>query len=666
MAQWQLAFSLDREAGYPVFRQITRAITADIARGRLRPGARLPGTRTLARQLAVNRNTVLAAYADLTAEGWVTSSAASGTFVSPALPDQPPGAVRVAPAATPGFSLRTTPAVDGHAAHPRGTIDLSSGQPDLATIPVELLGRAYRRALRLGHERLLGYCDPAGHPRLREALAEMVSATRSLPADPANVLVTRGSQMAWTLLARALFGPGDTVAVETLGYRPAWKALQHTGARLAPVPVDAAGLRVDAVDDLARTAQLRAVYVTPHRQYPTTVTMAADRRMRLLELASRYRFAVIEDDYDHEFHYQGRPVQPLASLDDKGTVIYVGTLSKVFAPGLRIGFVVAPASFVESLAAHRVVLDLAGDHVVEAAVAELLRDGEIQRNVNRLRRIYARRHDALLTALDTHLPRVVRVIPADGGLGVWGAAEGIDVDEWAQRALGQGVAFYPGRRYAFSGEPLPCLRLSFAPLRERQIDEAVRRMARALPARLPAEDLLRAARTPLRQSPPPATASSDGRSPSQAQLYPPRKGTPKTAIGSHADLAGSRSRRRSATAVRIALETISLPSAIGPGDSIASAARMATKAEPQRMTVASPARNAARSPDGASGAVAAPSAIARLWCRPDRARTRPDGRARARRKACGLGKPAIQRQHRDGRRPGGRGADREGQCRRRA
>src|SRR5262249_32582686 len=145
------------------------------------------------------------------------------------------------------------------------------------------------------------------------------------------------------------------------------------------------------------------------------------------------------------------------------------------------------------------------------------RDGEIQRNVNRLRRIYSRRHDALLTALDTHLPRVVRVIPADGGLGVWGAAEGIDVDEWAQRALAQGVAFYPGRRYAFSGEPLPCLRLSFAPLGERQIDEAVRRMARALPARLPAGDLLRAAQAPLRQSPPPATASSDGRSPSQAQ-----------------------------------------------------------------------------------------------------------------------------------------------------
>jgi GntR family transcriptional regulator / MocR family aminotransferase len=480
VAQWELAVTLDREAEYPVFRQIARALTTDIVRGRLRPGTRLPGTRTLARQLAVNRNTVLAAYADLAAEGWVTASAASGTFVSARLPDPPAGAVRRAPAALPGFAARPAPATRGRAVHPRGTLDISSGQPDLAMIPAELLGRAYHRALRLGHERLLGYCDPAGHPGLREGLAEMVSATRSLPAGAANILVTRGSQMAWTLIARALLEPGDTVAVEHLGYRPAWEALRHTGARLAPVPVDPAGLRVDVLAGLARTTRLRAVYITPHRQYPTTVTMAAERRMRLLDLASRYQFAVIEDDYDHEFHYQGRPVQPLASLDDRGNVIYVGTLSKVFAPGLRVGFVVAPAAFVESLVAHRVVLDLTGDHVVEAAVAELLRDGEIQRHVNRLRRVYARRHDALLTALDTHLPRVVRVTPADGGLGVWGTADGIDVDRWAQRALDHGVAFHPGRRYAFSGESLPCLRLSFAPLSERQIDEAVRRMARAL------------------------------------------------------------------------------------------------------------------------------------------------------------------------------------------
>jgi GntR family transcriptional regulator / MocR family aminotransferase len=481
---WELTITLSRNADFPVFRQIARAIVADITRGRLRPGMRLPGSRALAGRLEVNRNTVLAAYTELAAEGWVQTSAASGTFVSHGLPEQPRRTSGRRPATEPAFDVRPVPATLRPAVHPRGVLNLSSGQPDLTSVPAELLARAYRRALRLRHEQVLGYGDPAGYPRLREALAEMVSATRSLPALPENIIVTRGSQMAWTLLTRALVGPGDVVAVENLGYRPAWEAFGHTGARLLPVPVDEAGLRTDLLAELATglagTERLRAVYITPHRQYPTTVTMAADRRMQLLELAERHGFAIIEDDYDHEFHSEGRPVQPLASLDDRGGVVYVGTLSKVFAPGLRIGFVVAPTSFVESLAAHRMVLDLGGDQALEAAVAQMLQDGEIQRHVNRVRRVYAGRRDTLLTELDSNLSEVVSVTPAEGGLGVWCAVDGVDVDVWAQRALRHGVTFHTGRRYALSGERLPYLRLSFAALNEGDIRVAVRRMAGAL------------------------------------------------------------------------------------------------------------------------------------------------------------------------------------------
>ncbi|MEV4253076.1 PLP-dependent aminotransferase family protein [Spirillospora sp. NPDC049652] len=489
MSQWELAVTLDRETGFPVFRQIAHAIAGDIARGRLRPGTRLPGTRTLAHRLEVNRNTVLAAYQELIEEGWLMTSAASGTFVSSQLPAGAPTprkvTVRGRSASTAAaFDIRPAPTLPGPVVRPRGVLDISSGQPDLSSIRSEELSRAYRRALRLGHRQLLGYCDPAGHPRLRDALAEMVSATRSLPADSANILITNGSQMAWTLLGLSLLGPGDTIAVEALGYRPAWEAFRQIGARLTPVPVDEAGLRVDALAEIARTERLRAVYITPHRQYPTTVTLSAKRRMALLDLAARHGFAVIEDDYDHEFHDEGRPVQPLASLDTHGSVVYVGTLSKVFAPGLRIGFVVAPASFVESLAARRMVLDLHGDHVVQVAVAELLHDGEIQRHVNRLRRDYAARRTALLAALEEHLPGVVHATPSAGGLGVWCSVENdIDVDAWAQRALRGGAAFHTGRRYAFSGEAMPNIRLSFASLNESEIREAVRRMAAALPAR---------------------------------------------------------------------------------------------------------------------------------------------------------------------------------------
>lgn len=485
MSQWDLAITLDRETGPPVFRQIADAISGDIIRGRLRPGTQLPGTRTLAQRLEVNRNTVLAAYQELTAEGWLMTSAASGTFVAVRLPRPAPGraAVQGRSAHTAvAFGVRPAPALPRPRVWPRGTLDLSSGQPDLTSVRPDPLSRAFRRALHLGQRTLLGYGDPAGHPRLREALATMVSATRSLPADPVNVLVTGGSQMAWSLLGLSLLGPGDTIAVEALGYRPAWEAFRQTGARLSPVPVDGSGMRVEALAELACTERLRAVYVTPHRQYPTTVTMPPRRRAHLLDLATRHGFAIIEDDYDHEFHDERRPVQPLASLDARGSVVYVGTLSKVFAPGLRIGFVVAPASLVESLAARRMVLDLHGDHVVQAAIAELLVDGEIQRHVNRIRRDYAARRNALLTALAEHLQGVVRATPSRGGLGVWcSVTEDIDVDVWAQRALGQGVAFSTGRRYAFSGESLPNLRLSFAPLTEPQIHQAVRRMAAALP-----------------------------------------------------------------------------------------------------------------------------------------------------------------------------------------
>jgi GntR family transcriptional regulator/MocR family aminotransferase len=487
MAQWELAITLDRETGLPVFRQIARAIAGDIARGRLRPGTRLPGTRTLAHRLEVNRNTVLAAYDELIAEEWLTTSAASGTFVSSRLPDPPPGpseaTVQGRNASTvTAFRFRPAPVLPRPVQWPQGTLDISGGCPDLASIRSEELSRAYRRALRLGHRQLLGYCDPAGHPRLRDAFAKMVSATRSLPADSANILITGGSQMSWTLLGLSLLSPGDTIAVEALGYRPAWEAFRQIGARLSPVPVDDAGLQVDALSGIIRTERLRAVYITPHRQYPTTVTMSADRRMRLLDLAARHGFAIIEDDYDHEFHDTGRPTQPLASLDTRGIVIYVGTLSKVFAPGLRIGFVVAPASLVESLTARRMVLDLHGDHVVEAAVAELLNDGEIQRHANRLRRHYAARRSTLLAALEERLPDVVRATPSEGGLGVWCSVDSdINVDAWAQRARRHGAVFHTGRRYAFSGESLPNIRLSFAPLNESEIFEAIRRIAAALP-----------------------------------------------------------------------------------------------------------------------------------------------------------------------------------------
>jgi GntR family transcriptional regulator/MocR family aminotransferase len=501
MRGWELAVDLTSESEQPLFLRLARAISDDVRRGRLRPGDALPGSRTLARALGVHRNTVLAAYAELAAEGWITTAEAAGTFVSPALPDVEPRraagtTTRTTMPARLGFELRRDArpqALDDAAARLLDAradssnrrsklMSLAGGVPDVRLLPTAPLARAYRRALRRQGPQLLGYGDARGHARLRTALASMLSALRGLAAGEDDVVLTRGSQMALDLVARALLAPGDVVAVEGLGYRPAWAALSSTGARLVPVPVDANGVDVDALAELAERAPLRAVYVTPHHQYPTTAVLAAGRRLRLLELARARHIAVIEDDYDFEFHYEGRPVLPLAASDRDGVVVYVGTLSKILAPSLRLGFLVAPPPLLERVTELRLAIDRQGDAVVECAVAELIEDGELQRHARRMRRVYQGRRDALAEALRRRLGGALAFDLPAGGMALWARADGIDVDAWATRARARGVAFHPARSFAFDGRSRPAMRLGFAAWSEAELTEAVRRLATALNA----------------------------------------------------------------------------------------------------------------------------------------------------------------------------------------
>jgi GntR family transcriptional regulator/MocR family aminotransferase len=486
--RWELAVSLDRSGTTPVFLQIAGSLADDVRRGRLRPGQPLPGTRRLAASLGVNRNTVVAAYEELQAEGWIETDPARGSRVSSALPDARPtrfaGGVfrRAAVPARAGYDLPPLPAPHPEGVRPRAELVFGSGVPDLRLVPVAALARAYRRALRQRGRTLLDYAAPEGLPRLRAALAGMLAATRGLAAGPDDLMITRGSQMALALVARALVQPGDLVAVEDVGYVPARAAFALAGARLAPLRVDAHGLDVEALDALARRGPVRAVYLTPHHHYPTTVTLSPGRRLRLLEVARAHRIAVVEDDYDHEFHYDGRPVLPLASVDRAGVVVYVGTLSKILAPGLRVGYVVAPAPLLARLAALRATIDTQGDPAIEDAVAELLEDGEVQRHVRRVRRIYRERRDALAELLRSELgDRVSFEVPA-GGVAFWvRSIPDLDVLEWARRALAAGVFFSPGAWFAFDQRPLPFLRLGFACLTVEEIAEAVRRLARTRP-----------------------------------------------------------------------------------------------------------------------------------------------------------------------------------------
>ncbi len=480
---WTLALPIDRSGPAPVVRQIARAIAAHVGAGRLRAGERLPGTRALSKVLGVHRNTVAAAYAELTAEGWIESAPGRATFVSGEIPAKLPrrAAGEPARAATrPGYDLPPRPRPPPPPIPSPRLIDMEGGVPDLHLVPVAEIARAYRRALR--RPGVLGYADPRGQERLRSAVGAMLRSTRGLDPDPERLIITRGAQLAFSVAAQALVRRGDVVAVEELGYSAAWEAFRAAGARLVPLPLDQDGMRVEALEALARRERVRAVYLTPHHQYPTTVTLPAGRRLALLRLATAERIAIVEDDFDSEFHYDGRPVLPLAASDPAGVVIYVGTLSKVLAPGLRLGYVHAPPEAIACLAAHRRFLDRQGDGALELAVAELLEDGEIPQHVWRMRRIYSARRDFLAAALRRELGGVVELTVPPGGMALWcRVSPGVDVDRWAEASAANGVPFDAASHFSFDGVPRSAFRLGFAAEPEKRLREGVRRMAASLP-----------------------------------------------------------------------------------------------------------------------------------------------------------------------------------------
>ena len=484
MRRWELSVALDHSREQPLFLQLANAIAEDIRSGRLKPGEPLPGTRELAELLNVNRNTVIAGYDELAAEGLVSTRIGGGTFVTmPALPlavvrprahnpqtESPTYAL--APRQHP-FPLTSAPAP--------GTLMMSISMPDVRLFPSQALVRAFRRSISQRNRALLSYADPSGHIRLRTELATMLARMRGLPVTADNIMVTRSIEQAIDLVARMLIRPGDVVAVEEFGYPPAWSVLKLAGAHLLPIALDDDGLDVDALERLLAQQPIRAVFLTPHHQFPSTTVMSQKRRARLAELALAHGFAIVEDDYDHEFHYAGKPIMPIAAGAGRANVIYVGSLSNLLAPGISTGFVVAPPAVFGQLVNLRAASDARGDAAMECAIAELFEDGELLRHVRRMRRIYAARRDALAASLQRHLGSAISFHVPDGGMALWARADhGIDVAAWAHAGLREGVQFFDAQRYDFLQREQPFMRLGFSYHDETEMDEATRRMARAL------------------------------------------------------------------------------------------------------------------------------------------------------------------------------------------
>lgn len=464
-----------------IYLQISQQIIDEIQRGRLIPSTVMPGTREMAEQLQVNRKTVVLAYDELIAQGWLATEPRRGTFVSANLPHffipkQVEKAVELP-------SSKTAEKLDDYAvtlasANTLDTIDFNDGIPDTRLIPVETLSKAFRHALITPlRSNNLGYGNPRGLYDLRFAVSNMVNMQRGLNVDVDNICIARGSQMGIFLAARILTKPDDFVVVENLSYPPAREAFRSCGATILTVGVDDDGMNVTNLEALCKKHPIRAIYVTPHHQFPTTVMMTAERRLKLLLLAKKYDFFIIEDDYDHEFHFEHHPVMPLASHDHDNRVIYVGSLSKVLAPGLRVGYVIASKTIIDRCASEVMLIDRQGNSVTELAVAKLMESGEIKRHIRKIIKTYKERRKLTMDLLANELHHVSTFKPPSGGLAIWlRINDGIQLNHIVANALEEKVRILPASLFTESEENINAIRLGFASLSSKELALGIKKL----------------------------------------------------------------------------------------------------------------------------------------------------------------------------------------------
>lgn len=444
--------------------------------GRLRPGERLLSSREMAARLAVSRNTVATAYDRLISEGYLTSRVGAGTFVS--RQPMPADVHRRAPAtglqpkrswSAENTLLMSTPAGAAY--------DFSVGTPDAALFPLETWRRLVSRSLRPGALGTGGYQSPAGNARLRASIARHIGMSRSVRASADDVIVAQGAQQAFDIIGRVLIEPGDVVAVEEPGYPPVRRLFESLGARLVPVPVDEEGLTVDAIPH-----QATLVYVTPSHQFPLGSIMSLKRRTELLEWAQRNDAAIIEDDYDCEYRYENRPLEPLQSLDASGRVIYVGTLSKTLLPALRLGFVVAPQSLRRALADAKALADWQGDYATQAAAAAFIDGGLLARHIRKTNREYAARRALVIETVNAHLSDLLALYPSAAGLHVCArlADQRIDAAQVAADAAELGVRVQSIAQFSTDSRPLSALALGFGAIAPENIADGLRLLGKAV------------------------------------------------------------------------------------------------------------------------------------------------------------------------------------------
>jgi GntR family transcriptional regulator/MocR family aminotransferase len=474
----------ERGVGISAFRWLYAALRTEIVEGRLRPGARLPATRELAKQYGLSRGTIVNSFEQLKAEGYLEGNVGSGTYVSRVLPDEllevachtrsKPRAARSTEQRISGYGQRVNPFQN---LENRPTRAFRANLPALDLFPATLWAQIAARRLRRVSMNLLLGCDAMGYKPLREAVSDYLGASRGVNCTPRQVAIVSGVQEALDLVARLLLNSGDRVCMENPGYPGAVAVFKAIGAKLSVAPLDDEGmcLRKDALQGA------RLVYITPGHQFPMGITMSLPRRLQLLDWAAKSGAAILEDDYDSEFRYSGRPVPALQGLDHHGLVLFTGSFSKVLFPSLRLGYLVVPPGLVDSVSASISITSRHAPLLEQAVLCDFITDGHFGRHLRRMRQVYAERLSVLQESAKERLAGLLEITGVEAGLQTAARlCRGLNGESVAVAAAKRNVEVTPLSRYFLGRATHQDLHMGFAAVDPKEIRRGVKELEIAL------------------------------------------------------------------------------------------------------------------------------------------------------------------------------------------
>lgn len=471
---------IDRQSATPVFRQVAIGVIELIKNGKLRPGYQLPASREMALMLHLNRTTVVAAYDELQVQGWLVSEGRRGNFVAAQLPVISPKGFEPLPSEPipgverPNFYRQIAQVQTAQRALKPHQLMINDGYPDARIAPFHSIQERYRfLSGRTGLHAKLLTGSSAGSQSLRDELALFLSRTRALDISPSQVLITHGAQLAISIAASMILKPGSTVIVADLNYILADKLFEQLGATLIKVKVDEQGIDVDEIENICKRSKPSLLYIIPHHHHPTTVTLSAERRIKLLDIIRRYGLPVIEDDYDYDFHYEHSPILPLASADHHGYVLYIGSISKTLSPTVRLGYLIAGDDFIWQASRLKQLIEIRGDVLLEESIAHLFHTGEMQRHLRKSVRLYRQRRDMFCALFRDHAGDIAQFTVPQGGMAVWIRFEaGYSIPALSERMASNGIYMNDGSLYRYKAD-VNGIRLGFASLNAQEMQRFI-------------------------------------------------------------------------------------------------------------------------------------------------------------------------------------------------